>query len=288
MQVGFLGIGTMGLPMARRLLGAGVPLRIWNRTRARAELLIADGATVVETVDDLFAGSDVVLVSLLDRHAVDAALGRGTPAFAARVAKATLVMLGTTSAEYSRELADEVRAHGGRHVEAPVSGSRVPAERGELIGMLAGPDEDVRRVEPLLAPLCREIVHCGAVPNALRLKLAVNHYLIATVAALAEATRVAEALDIDLALFRRVLDAGPMASAVSRAKLEKLVQREFSPQAAIGDVAQIAALVAEQARTASVPAPLIAECECLFAAACERGLSALDMAAVLQPAPEKR
>jgi len=249
---------------------------------------VPHGAAVAESVDALFAGCDLVLAMLLDQHAVDAALGRGTEAFAARVAGTTLVMLGTTSAEYSRELAAEVRRHGGRYVEAPVSGSRVPAERGELIGMLAGDDEDLRRVEPLLAPMCREVVHCGAVPNALRLKLVVNHYLIATVAALAEATCVADALCIDLDLFRRVLDAGPMASAVSRAKLEKLVERDFAPQAAIRDVAQIAGLVAAQARSAGVPAPLIAECERLFAAAHQRGLSGLDMAAVLQPAPEIR
>jgi 3-hydroxyisobutyrate dehydrogenase len=288
MQVGFVGLGTMGMPMARRVLGAGIALRVWNRTPERSASLLAEGAEVATSIDELFSACDVVLVMLLDRHAVDAALGRGTPAFASRVANRTLVMLGTTSAEYSRELDADVRAHGGHYVEAPVSGSRVPAEQGALVGMLAGSEERIRAVEPLLAPLCREIVHCGAVPNALRLKLAVNHYLIATVAALAEATAVADALGIDLALFRRVLDAGPMASAVSRAKLEKLVQRDFSPQAAIRDVAQIATLVADQARMGDVSTPLMDTCERMFAAARERGLSGLDMIAVLQPAPENR
>jgi len=273
----------MGTPMARRLLAAGVALRVWNRTASRAQALMVDGAQVAGSVDELFAACDVVLVMLLDRDAVDAALGRGTPAFASRVKDKTLVMLGTTSAEYSQALEADVRALGGAYVEAPVSGSRGPAEQGALVGMLAGDEAAVRRVEPLLAPLCREVVRCGAVPNALRLKLAVNHYLIATVAALAEATQVAEALGIDLALFRRVLDAGPMASAVSRAKLEKLVARDFAPQAAIRDVAQIAALVADQARVSGVDAPMIRECERQFAAARERGLGDCDMAAVRQP-----
>ena len=288
MQVGFLGLGTMGKPMARRLLDAGVALTVWNRTRARADELGAAGATVADSVDELFARCDVVFVMLLDRHALDDALGRSSDAFAARVSGTTLVTLGTTSAEYSLQLEQDIRRHGGRYVEAPVSGSRGPAEQGALIGMLAGDDDDLRAVAPLLAPLCREVVPCGAVPNALRLKLAVNHYLIATVTALAEATAVADALGIDLQLFRRVLDAGPMASAVSRAKLEKLVRHDFSSQAAIGDVAQIASLVADQARTSTQAAPLILECERLFADARARGLSGFDMAAVFQMAPEIR
>ena len=286
MRVGFLGLGTMGLPMARRLLAAGMPLQVWNRTRAVADALVPDGATVAPSVDALFADNDVVLTMLLDERAVDAVLGRGTPAFAARVEDRTLVMLGTTSAGYSRSLASDVHARGGRYVEAPVSGSRGPAEEGALVGMIAGHDDDLRRVEPLLAPLCREIVDCGAVPNALQLKLAVNHYLIAAVAALAEAAAVATSLGIDFARFRRVLDAGPMASAVSRAKLEKLARGDFSPQAAIGDVAQIATLVAAQARDAGTAAPLISACEAMFAAARQRGLDRLDMIAVLQPTQE--
>lgn len=285
MDVGFIGIGTMGLPMAGRLLAAGVPLHVWNRTAAKCAPLVERGAVLAPSVDELFARCGIVMLMLLDRHAVDAVLGRGSPAFARRVGGRTIVALGTTPAGHSSALEADIHACGGEYVEAPVSGSRVPAEQGALVGMMAGDEAGVRRVEPLLAPLCRDLVRCGAVPNALRLKLAVNHYLILIVAALAEATRAAEAGGVDLALFRQVLDAGPMASAVSRGKLEKLVQRDFTPQAAIRDVAQIATLVVEQAHAAGADAPLIAACEHLFAAARERGLSDLDMAAVLQPPP---
>jgi 3-hydroxyisobutyrate dehydrogenase len=114
------------------------------------------------------------------------------------------------------------------------------------------------------------------------MKLAVNHYLVVLVAALAEAVRAAEACGIDLATFRDVLEAGPMASPVSRAKLDKLLRRDFSPQAAIHDVAAIAALVRDQARWGGVDVPLAETTARLFAEARDRGLAGLDMAAVFQ------
>jgi 3-hydroxyisobutyrate dehydrogenase len=139
----------------------------------------------------------------------------------------------------------------------------------------------VERVVPLLAPLCRVVVRCGDVPAALRTKLAVNHYLIVLVTALAEAFMAAKAAGVDPRVLRDVLDAGPMASAVSRLKLDKLIAGDFSAQAAIDDVATIAELAAEQARLAAVEASLIAQAASLFRRARSRGLGRLDMVAVL-------
>ncbi len=284
MSVGFIGLGNMGLPMARRMLDAGIPLVVWNRTAERSERLRERDAVVAESLDALFGSCAAVLAMLVDAQALDAVLGRNTPAFARRLRGRTLVALGTTAADYSRALASDIRACGGRYVEAPVSGSRGPAEAGALVGMVAGDPDAVALASPLLAPFCREVFACGAVPAALRMKLAVNHYLIAMVAALAEAAQAAEGSGVDLDTFRRVLDAGPMASDVSRSKLDKLLQRDFSPQAAIHDVAGIARLAREQARAAGVDAPLIDAAARMFDDALRRGLAPLDMAAVLQPA----
>ena len=147
-------------------------------------------------------------------------------------------------------------AAGGRYVEAPVSGSRVPAERGELVGLVAGSDEAVEQVAPLLRPMCRAVVRCGPVPAGLGTKLAVNLYLCTMVAGLAEAYHLATALDLDLAAFQQVLDAGPMASAVSTLKLAKLVARDFDAQAAVRDVHTNTRLVAEAARVGRCGEPV--------------------------------
>lgn len=280
--VGFAGIGHMGLPMAANLLRAGVPLLVWSRNSARCDALVAQGARRVASMDALCAQVDIVLLMLLDEAAVDAVLGRGTPAFRERVAGKTVVQLGTTSAIFSQSLGRDIVDNGGGYVEAPVSGSRVPAEQGRLVSMVAGEDQAVDRVLPLLAPLCTRVFRCGAVPGALRMKLAANHYLIGMVTVLAETVHAARAAGVDLELLQQVLDAGPMASDVSRIKLAKLLQQDFSPQAAIRDVATIARLVFDQVSAAGADTPLIRHCVGLYRAAETAGHGDEDMAAVVR------
>ena len=281
MKVGFVGIGHMGEPMARNLLRAGIPVTVWNRSPEKCEALVDVGATQAASLQDLFKSATTVLLMLFDSAAVDAVLGRRTPAFAARVSGKIIVHLGTTSPEYSRELELDVIAAGGAYVEAPVSGSRQPAEQGQLIGMVAGHEDAVERILPLLAPLCARVFPCGLVPGALRMKLAANHYLIGMVTVLAETTNAARGAHVDLQTLRQVLDAGPMASMVSRTKLDKLVRRDFSPQAAIRDVSTITDLILGQCEGSGQDAPLIRQCALLYQQALTTGHGDEDMAAVV-------
>ncbi len=281
MKVGFVGIGHMGAPMARNLLRAGIPLTIWNRSLEKCEALVDLGAGQAASLEDLFKRSTTVMLMLLDSASIDTVLGRGTRAFATRVCGKIIVHLGTTSPEYSRELELDVIAAGGAYVEAPVSGSRQPAEQGQLIGMVAGHDDAVERVLPLLAPLCARVFRCGLVPGALRMKLAANHYLIGMVTVLAETTHAARGAHVELQTLQQILDAGPMASIVSRTKLDKLVAREFSPQATIRDVSTIAELVLGQCEGSGQDTPLIRHCASLYQRALADGHGDEDMAAVV-------
>ncbi|MGW2952014.1 NAD(P)-dependent oxidoreductase [Streptomyces eurythermus] len=282
MNVGFIGLGVMGGPMALRLAHAGTPLVVWNRTPDRAEPLRAAGAEVAADAAEVFARAGVVLLMLADEAAVDAVLGRGTTELAARVAGRTIVHMGTTAPEYSRALEADIRAAGGRYAEAPVSGSRVPAEQGQLVAMLAGEEDAVAAVRPLLAPMCRETFGCGAVPGALLMKLSVNLFLITQVTGLAEAFHFAERQGLDRRLFLEVLDAGPMASAVSRMKAPKLRERDFAVQAAALDVLKNNRLIAEAARDARLASPLLDVCHALFRETVARGHGGEDMVAVLR------
>src|SRR4051812_5018839 len=151
----------MGQPMALNLARAGTPLVVWNRTRSRCDPLRAAGATVADDRRAVFERANIILLMLANDGATDAVLERGTPAFGELVGNHIVVQMGTTSPKYSRHLAGDVRAAGGAYVEAPVSGSRVPAENGELVGMLAGDEAAVATVRSLLAPVCRETFVCG-------------------------------------------------------------------------------------------------------------------------------
>jgi 3-hydroxyisobutyrate dehydrogenase len=279
---GFLGLGVMGQPMAVNLARAGVPLVVWNRTVARTGPVAAAGAAVAASPGEVFERADVVLLMLADEAATDTVLGRGTAAFATRVRGHTVVHMGTTAPDYSRDLEADVRAAGGRYVEAPVSGSRRPAEDAQLVAMVAGEAAAVRAVRPLLGPLCRETVDCGAVPGALLMKLAVNLYLITMVTGLAEAFHFADRHGLDLHRLLAVLDAGPMASTVSRGKAAKLVGRDFAVQASIANVLQNNRLIAAAARRRELASPLLDACHALYGETLAIGHGDADMAAVIR------
>ncbi|GAA5169326.1 NAD(P)-dependent oxidoreductase [Pseudonocardia eucalypti] len=281
-DVGFVGLGVMGQPMAANLARAGTPLVVYNRTPGKAEAARAAGAEVAASVDQVFRRAATVLLMLADGAAVDATLARGTPAFAARVAGHTVVHMGTTEPEYSRSLEADVRRAGGRYLEAPVSGSRKPAEAGELVAMLAGDTEAGRDIRPLLGPMCRQVIDCGPVPNGLVMKLAVNVFLITLVTGLAEATHFAERHGLDLDRFREVLNGGQMASPISRVKIDKLLYGDHAAQASITNVLENNRLVAGAARAAGLATPLLDACHRLYAETAALGLGEEDMVAVIR------
>ncbi len=278
--VGFIGLGVMGLPMALNLVRSE-RLTVWNRSPEKCERLAAVGAAVARSASDLFKRAQTVFLMLADEIAIDTVLARGEAKFEQRVAGHIIVHMGTTAPEYSKALHDDIRQLGGHYIECPVSGSRTPAEKGELIAMLAGAQDAIEHVRPLLASMCREVIACGAVPNALLMKLAVNIFLITTVTGLAEAFHFAEQHRLDMERLRDIVDAGPMASNVSRIKVDKMLRGDFSVQAAIFDVLKNNRLIAQEARVSSVASPLLAVCYELFAETVNLGHSQLDMTAVL-------
>ncbi|MFF5208080.1 NAD(P)-dependent oxidoreductase [Streptosporangium sp. NPDC000396] len=280
-DVGFIGLGLMGEPMALNLAGAGTSLVVWNRTAGRGQPLREVGAEVATSPAEVFRRARVVILMLADGAAIDSVLGRGSSDFPVNVAEHTIVPMGTTSPDYSRGLEADIRAAGGHYVEAPVSGSRTPAEAGRLVAMLAGEQAAVEEVRPLLRPMCHEAFTCGPVPNALLTKLAVNLFLITMVTGLTEAFHFADRNGLDLRRFLDVLDAGPMASTVSRIKAAKLLERDFAAQAAALDVLTNNRLIAEAARKAHVASPLLDVCHALFGETATLGYGQEDMVAVL-------
>lgn len=281
-DIGFIGLGVMGRPMALNLARAGLAPIVWNRSPAAIEALREAGARVAASANELFRQAQVVFLMLANESAIDAVLERGTPSFDANVRDRTVVHMGTTSAEYSRALEADIRAAGGRYVEAPVSGSRGPAETGQLVAMLAGEESAVAQVRPLLTAMCSQSFVCGAVPNALLMKLSVNLFLIALVTGLAESVHFAQQHGLDRNLLQAVLDAGPMASPVSRIKLAKFSQDDFTVQAAAFDVLKNNRLIAEAARSAGVASPLLDVCHALFGETVQLGHGQEDMIAVVR------
>ncbi len=276
MTVGFLGLGVMGQPMALNLARAGTPLVVWNRSPERCPPLAAAGARVAATVAEVFASARIVILMLADDAAVDSVLAPEL------LADHVIVSMGTTSPGSSLRLAAMVAAAGGAYVEAPVSGSRGPAEAGELVVLLAGEPAVVDEVRPLLAPMGRTSFVCGAVPSALTMKLAVNLFLIASVTGLAEAFHFAAGNGVDRTTLAAVIEAGPLASKVSAGKSRKLLAGDLAVQAGITDVLKNTELITAAARAAHVASPLLDVCRALFSETAALGHGTADMIAVIR------
>lgn len=277
---GFIGIGLMGQPMAVNLARSELPLKVWNRTPEKLEPAIAAGAVPVRDVEEIFASCEAIFLMLSTSEAVDTVLGRGNASFRKRVSGKLIINTATVRPEYSVALAAEIRSAGGRYVEAPVSGSRQQAQERRLVAMLAGEPEDVDNARTLLSHTCKECFDCGPLPGALKMKLAVNLFMIVMVTGLVEAFHFAERAGIDLPTLREILAASPMASNVSQVKAHKLATRDWAPQAALADVLKNTDLVGEATVAAGAAAPLLRTCGELYARASELKLGAFDMVAV--------
>ena len=281
-SIGFIGLGSMGEPMALNLVRSGTPLLVWNRSPAKTQTLGRAGAKVANDPAEVFARCEIIFLMLADDVAMDAVIARGTDQFADRVRGRLLVNMATVAPHYSHAISADIQAAGGRYVEAPVSGSRKPAEAGKLVAMLAGQADDIASIRPLIAPMCRSAIECGRSPDALVMKLAINLFLITMVTGLVEAVHFAQHHGVDLAKFEAILNAGPMASDVSRIKGAKVIAGDFTVEGAISNVLENNRLIAAAAREARLASPLLDVCHALYGEAEALGFGGADMVAVIR------
>ncbi|MER6028029.1 NAD(P)-dependent oxidoreductase [Streptomyces sp. NPDC001851] len=208
-KIAFLGLGHMGAPMARRLLTAGHPLTVWNRTRARAEPLVAEGAALAGSPAGAVRDADVVITMLAGPDALTAVADAVAPELRPGT---TWIEMSTVGPDAVRELAARLK-DGVNLVDAPVTGSTDRAAEGTL-GILAG--GDTAAVDHVLARL-GTVTRTGPPGSGAALKLVVNTAVIGGVGIVAEALRLAAALGLDGDTARDALRAGPLGGAVERA-----------------------------------------------------------------------
>ncbi|MFB7515267.1 NAD(P)-dependent oxidoreductase [Streptomyces sp. NPDC056144] len=208
-RIAFLGLGSMGLPMARRLLDAGHPLTVWNRTAAKADGLVADGATRAATPADAVRDADVVVTMLADPAAAIAVADELIPALRPGT---HWIDTSTVGPDTVRALADRL-PEGVVLIDAPVMGSVDRAAAGELLILAGG---DTAPVAPVL-DLLGTVTPCGGPGDGAALKLVLINAVIGGVALVAETLALAEGLGLPRELALRTLAQGPLAGAVGRA-----------------------------------------------------------------------
>lgn len=278
MKIGFLGLGTMGTPMAMNLCRK-FPVMVWNRSSSKYNALREAGATVGTTPSSVIKQSDVIFTMLFDAPAIQSMIGSDNNFMSALRGK-TLINTSSVPVQFSHEFARQVHEAGGNFIEMPVSGSRIPAEKGQLVGMMAGNPAIAEQMKPLVEPLTTAAIYCGPIGSGLKAKYAVNLFLISVTAGLAESMNLARAQGLDLEAFGSVLNNCPLASAYSKVKIAKILKEDWSPQAAIKDCFNSTELIKSAAEEADVRTPLIQVCNSLYKDANDSGWGEKDMMAV--------
>ncbi|WP_432058574.1 NAD(P)-dependent oxidoreductase [Streptomyces sp. bgisy022] len=244
LTVAVLGTGIMGAAMARNLARAGHAVRAWNRTRAKAEPLAADGAHVADTPADAVGPADVVLTVLHDGPATLDTVRRAAPALRPGTVWAQSTTAGPDDVTGLAALA---REHGLLFYDAPVLGTRQPAEAGQLTVLAAGPAEGRERVTPVFDAVGTRTVWTGddgAAGSATRLKLVVNSWVLAATSAVGESLALAEALDVDPDGFLDLVRGGPLDMGYLHAKAGLIRSGQLSPaQFAVTTAAKDARLI---------------------------------------------
>ena len=226
-NVAFLGLGTMGGGMAMRLIGAGLPLRAWNRSPERAEALRQAGATIAASPREAAAGADIVISMVADDTASRAVWKGADGALAGARRGALLIECRTLSPEWIQDLAAAAAEGGCAFLDAPVTGSKPQAAAGELLFLVGGDVEAVERARPVLQPMSRDIMHLGPIGSGARMKLVNNFVCGVQVAALAEALALVEASGLDVEKAMAVLANGAPGSPVVKAVSARMTTRDY-------------------------------------------------------------
>ena len=282
MKVGFIGLGVMGQPMALNLERAGIDLIVYNRTKSKTRIFEKTSAEIAAGAHQVFAESDVVLLMLSDEKAIDKVLCRSGDEIKVDLKGRILVNMATVSPNYSRRLSEGVAANGGTYMEAPVSGSRKPAEKGTLVILVAGSERATGMLTPLWNALGKATLPCGEVPNASAMKLANNLLLISMLEALAEAYHFADRAGLDKSKFFDIVLGGPLANDVFKLKIPQLLSQDFAAQAPIKHVTKDLRLIHNMASEIKARVPTATSNLAVFEEAVSRGLGDHDATAVLR------
>lgn len=288
MKLGFAGLGIMGTPMALNLLKGGHELVVWNRTPGACEPLRAAGARLAASPAELAGACDVTIAMLADPAAALAvACGHGGIRDGIGAGRG-YVDMSTVDAETSRKIAAAVAAAGGRFLEAPVSGSRQPAEQGQLVIMAAGDRSLYDEVAPSLDLLGKRRLFLGEAGCAARMKLAVNLIMGGMMTALAEGLALSRAAGLEPAQLLDVLEAGAMANPMFRAKGPRMLAGDFGVAFPLRHMAKDLRLAQGMAAGAGLSLPVAGAAWESYARAQAAGDGDLDFSAVLRCVGERR
>lgn len=284
-RVAVIGLGIMGSAMARNVVAAGFPTTVWNRSASAAAPLVELGATSAERAEDAVREADVVITMLPDAAAVTSVMIDGH-VLEVLAPGALWAQMGTIGVQATIDLAAAVQSARPDvlFVDAPVSGSKGPAEQAQLLVLASGPDEAAEVVDPVFAALGRKTQWVGPAGAGSRLKLVVNGWLAFLVEGAAETLALADRVGIGHDELTAALEGGPLASGLGMAKLAKMVSGHYDPEFPLAWALKDVDLC--NAEAGEPPLPVLSAISQQWHVAVDQGLGRQDISAArraLQP-----
>ena len=274
-----LGTGIMGAGMARNLIGAGLDVTVWNRSPDRVRPLADAGARIATDVAGAVAGADVVVTMLFDVDAVAQVMEEALPAMAP---DAVWVQMSTVGLEGTERLAALAARHDVAFLDAPVLGTKAPAEQGTLTVLVGGPSALRGAVTPVFDAIGSKTLWIGEQPgDGHKLKLVANSWVGMVTAGTGQAIALAGALGLDPQLFLDVIAGGPLDLPYAQLKGKSMIADEFPTSFAVSGVVKDLGLIAAAMRGAEVHDGVVEALAAAFRTADTAGHGDEDMAAVV-------
>ncbi len=276
-NIALLGTGTMGLPIGLNLIKAGLPVRAWNRSADKAKPLAEAGATVTATPGEAVDGADIVITMLFDEGSVADVIGQARERFATG---ATWIQLSTVGVQGEATLAALAADLGLTYVDAPVLGTKKPAEDGALVILASGPDDARAACAPVFEAIGSRTMWVGPAGNGSKLKLVANAWVLAVLEGIAESVTLAGKLGLDPALFLEAVRGGAMDAPYVQLKGNGMLNADWAPAFALDGAAKDAGLINAAAREAGTTMAITQAVEGYLRQAAQDGHGDKDMSAL--------
>jgi 3-hydroxyisobutyrate dehydrogenase len=281
-RIGFIGMGHMGLHMAERLIGAGYPLIVYDRTTEKTQEVAERGAQVANTPKELAAGCPIVMACVTDDRAQESVMLGPDGALAGVHGGSAVIDLSTVSPEASRRLYQAMKEKSVPMLDAAVSGSIPQVEQGSLVIFVGGDHETFERCKPVLDVLGKPSFYMGDSGMGTTMKLVVNTLLGLGMQALAEAIALGERAGLEKDLLLEVLDQTAALTPGQKSKLQNVQQEEYPTNFALSLMHKDLSLVLEQAYQLSVAMPATAAAQQMYTAAMAKGMGTSDFSIIIK------
>jgi 3-hydroxyisobutyrate dehydrogenase len=282
MRIGFLGLGVMGSPLANNLRKAGYAVTVWNRTASKTDTIVRKGAALAKTPRECASDKDLVFTCVSDEKALEEVIGGPEGVLAGMKPGDVLVDASTPGTRAVRALESRVRERGGSFVAAPVLGSRVAAEKAQIVIVAGGPAAARERARPALHAISARLIELEEAAHAALMKLVVNSVGGAMMAGFAEALALGASGGLDLAKMIDTVQASGFHSPLFLMKGDQILQKDWTPRFAISLAEKDERLAQEAASDQGAKMPISSAVRRLFAEAMETGRADKDYCAVAE------